>query len=517
MNEVSNHEQCTTDEGYEETVYREPKDTGTLIQELNGPYSFSLQNTPAIQQPVYNPTPKEGQDFLNIAHPHVIDATNPPDDILLCSKSPMSQSAPATPSDCATSTPSDPHLMNYLYNQNGGNFTKASQTPQMQIPQMQIPQMQNPQCAPYLFSSYDATKVIEPSGGGVDNSEQDRLSMLQAGLNQSNMGYQQQQPSTTWKCPDQSINMLPGNNVAYPYAMSPLSYIINYEQYRLAMLQAAGFNQNIMGYQQQPSTTSKIPVAQSINMKLAGNNTAYPYAMIGSTGLPAACTGNKRDLDLSSDNNGSSCGSLNMNPCNKRPRTSSATSDGSYDAGLKENNPLLEKELQDLRKKLGSSKPRKPLTGYNFFFSAERERILFSIPSPNAENAKKNSLYSSKTKDNEQALVDLKKQLAEAPEQSEKDAAELNKIIYEKTKLMLNNHLDCKRTKRVHKKNHGKISFRLLCFLVGERWRDLPMDKRAKYNALAKQDSYRYNLQMNELVRTKKRIIASFAESSKNV
>ena len=503
MNEVSNHEQR---KGYKEPVHFEPKDTGTLIQELNGPYSFSLQNTPAIQQPVYkNPTPK-GQD-LNIVHPHGIDATNPPDDILLCSKSPMSQSVPATPSDCAT--PSDPHLMNYLYNQNGGNFTKASQTPQMQIPQMQIPQ-----CAPYLFSSYDATKVIEPLGGGVDNSEQDRLSMLQAGLNQSNMGYQQQ-PSTTWKFPDQSINMLPGNNVAYPYAMSPLSYIINSEQYRLAMLQAAGSNQNIMGYQQQP-TTSKIPDAQSINMKLAGNNVAYPYAMIGSTGLPAACTGNKRDLDLSSSN-GSSCGSLNMNPYNKRPRTSSATSDGSYDAGLERNNPLLEKELQDLRTKLGSSKPRKPLTAYNFFFSAERERILFSIPSPNAENAKKGSLCSSKTKDNQQALVDLKNQLAEAPEQSEKDAAELNKIIDEKTKLMLNNHLDCKRTKRAHRKNHGKISFRLLCLLVGERWKDLPMDKRAKYNALAKQDSSRYNLQMNELVLTKKRIIASFAESSKNV
>ena len=50
--------------------------------------------------------------------------------------------------------------------------------------------------------------------------------------------------------------------------------------------------------------------------------------------------------------------------------------------------------------------------------------------------------------------------------------------------------------RRPHRKTHGKIGFRPLAKLIGERWRSLPQTKKMYYQRLASIDLKRYKEQM---------------------
>jgi len=184
-----------------------------------------------------------------------------------------------------------------------------------------------------------------------------------------------------------------------------------------------------------------------------------------------------------------------------------------------------------------AEKPRRPLTAYNFFFSEERERILASLPEPdacnhilkkgtpkNVELEDKNTAADSNTITGESStttskdattgtskgapdeaseeklgkLRQLKELLASSPKLSTEEEAILQDKVKTKTQRILDIHREGDRAKRTHKKEHGKVSFRLLCTLVGERWRALPVDRREYYNELSKTDLERYRNGMKD-------------------
>jgi hypothetical protein len=50
--------------------------------------------------------------------------------------------------------------------------------------------------------------------------------------------------------------------------------------------------------------------------------------------------------------------------------------------------------------------------------------------------------------------------------------------------------------RRPHRKSHGKIAFKDLAKLIGQRWHKISEDRKKKYNKLAEKDLERYNEQM---------------------
>lgn len=103
------------------------------------------------------------------------------------------------------------------------------------------------------------------------------------------------------------------------------------------------------------------------------------------------------------------------------------------------------------------SMPIRPLSAYNFFFSDERERILHN-------------------KGDEDDIFDSEK----------------------KQRLLLA-HLSKDRTKRrPHRKTHGKINFTTLSKLIGQRWKQLPEDRKNFYREVAAVDLERYQRELRE-------------------
>merc|ERR1711935_989191 len=58
--------------------------------------------------------------------------------------------------------------------------------------------------------------------------------------------------------------------------------------------------------------------------------------------------------------------------------------------------------------------------------------------------------------------------------------------------------------RRPHRKTHGKIGFKALAKLIGERWRALTAEKKVPYRSLAETDLARYKEQMEEYNRKNK-------------
>ena len=175
-------------------------------------------------------------------------------------------------------------------------------------------------------------------------------------------------------------------------------------------------------------------------------------------------------------------------------------------------NEVLKKQLEDHEK---NSKPRRPLTAYNFYFSEERERLLAQIPEISIEEQRRigelsPSCRNASSETIEEALHKLKEKIAKAPKLKKKEQDALDELVRMKTKSTLDAHRERDRRRRPHRKEHGKVSFHLLSSLIGERWKCLPKSDRAFYQGLAEQDLGRYRWGMIIYERQRKRIRDQF-------
>lgn len=129
-------------------------------------------------------------------------------------------------------------------------------------------------------------------------------------------------------------------------------------------------------------------------------------------------------------------------------------------------------------------------SAYNFFFSAERERVLAEIPDPDGKTDEKN---------NDSTTNSIADDTDATSATSEKSDVKTDETVKENTERLLALRESINSSKRrPHRKTHGKIGFKDLAKLIGERWRALTADDRKHYTGLAEKDLGRYKEQMKE-------------------
>lgn len=117
-----------------------------------------------------------------------------------------------------------------------------------------------------------------------------------------------------------------------------------------------------------------------------------------------------------------------------------------------------------------SDLPRRALSAYNIFFSEQRKLILSEIQ---AKEQGGDEIQG--------AAADFSEETAKyAPAKEGEKPSVLNRTFFPQ------------RTKRAHRKVHGKIGLVDLARQVSKRWKDLPDDKRKYYQDLAGEDKKRH-------------------------
>lgn len=135
--------------------------------------------------------------------------------------------------------------------------------------------------------------------------------------------------------------------------------------------------------------------------------------------------------------------------------------------GLDEPRPPKPKRKRGQRKK-PADMPRRALSAYNLFFSAERQRILKEIAAQEGGG----------TTVNPERLTDG---------EHVEGCQALHRPLF-----------PSQVTRRPHRKTHGKIGFQTLAQTVGRRWKELSVEQKSYYQELADQDMTRQKDAMEE-------------------
>merc|ERR1719491_2799230 len=204
----------------------------------------------------------------------------------------------------------------------------------------------------------------------------------------------------------------------------------------------------------------------------------------------------------------------------KRKYDPSATAEGEYTKKMKSafqgsNSSHTTMKSQDSKKgKRPADMPRRPLSAYNFFFSEERERVLAALPDPDSkDDTKKKNESEERSKDDKNDDKSDSKSETKSEENVDKSSTP-DRIDGEKKGApknpqsnqdrLLSLRLVQHNVRRPHRKTHGKIGFKALAKLIGERWRALTVEQKIPYRKLAETDLARYKEQMEEYNRKNK-------------
>jgi len=190
--------------------------------------------------------------------------------------------------------------------------------------------------------------------------------------------------------------------------------------------------------------------------------------------------------------------------------SNSSEASGDYFAASDESGGKKQKKTRSKKK---PGQPRRPLSAYNIFFSEERARIIKSMEEEMGadealdEGGDEEDPGTAPMKD-DSASGPLKKRRLSLESTGRPSACsspalsgdEVGAVAGQKAQQIL---LDRRvnpagpgRSKRLHRRTHGRIGFQDLARLIGQRWKTLPADRMDEYKRLADIDMKRYKEDM---------------------